>query len=47
MWGNGPRNFLFVPDDSHDHVERILNGKLHKLKEQADKTLYTDRPLAQ
>jgi 4-amino-4-deoxy-L-arabinose transferase-like glycosyltransferase len=47
MWGTGPRKFLFVPGDFHDHVEQILNGKLYKLQELADKTLYTDRQLAQ
>ncbi len=47
MWGTGPRKFLFVPGDFHDHVEHILDGRLYKLQELADKTLYTDRPLAQ
>jgi len=45
MWGNGPRKFLFVPGDFHDHVEQILGGKLYKLQELSDKTLYTDRPV--
>ena len=45
-WGTGPRKFLFVPGDFHDHVEQLLNGRLYKLQELADKTLYTDRPLA-
>jgi hypothetical protein len=45
MWGNGPRKFLFVPGDHHDHVESLLNGHLYKLQELSDKTLYTDRPL--
>src|SRR5271170_1262864 len=47
MWGTGPRKFLFVPGDFHDHVEQMLSGKLYKLQELADKTLYTDRPFAQ
>jgi Dolichyl-phosphate-mannose-protein mannosyltransferase len=46
-WGAGPRKFLFVPGDFHDHVEQLLGAKLYKLQELADKTLYTDRPLAQ
>ncbi|HTD55050.1 MAG TPA: glycosyltransferase family 39 protein [Silvibacterium sp.] len=47
MWGTGPRKFLFVPGDFHDHVEQLLAGRLCKLQELADKTLYTDRPLTQ
>ncbi len=47
MWGNGPRKFLFVPGDFHDHVEQLLGAKLHKVQELSDKTLYTDRPLGQ
>jgi len=47
MWGTGPRKFLFVPGDYHDHVEQLLGGRLYKLQELADKTLYTDRPLTQ
>jgi 4-amino-4-deoxy-L-arabinose transferase-like glycosyltransferase len=47
MWGTGPRKFLFVPGDFHDHVEQLLAGKLYKLQELSDKILYTDRPLAQ
>src|SRR5277367_6027538 len=45
MWGTGPRKFLFVPGDFHNHVEQMLSGKLYKLQELADKTLYTDRPI--
>jgi len=45
-WGAGPRKFLFVPGDFHDHVEQLLSGRLYKLQELADKTLYTDRPLS-
>src|ERR1700744_2241470 len=44
MWGNGPRKFLFVPGDHHDHVESLLNGHLYKRQELSDRTLYTDRP---
>jgi 4-amino-4-deoxy-L-arabinose transferase-like glycosyltransferase len=47
MWGTGPRKFLFVPGDFHDHVEQLLKGRLYKLQELSDKTLYTDRPLGQ
>jgi hypothetical protein len=46
-WGSGPRKFLFVPGDFHDHVEQMLNGKLYKLQELSDKTLYTNRPPGQ
>lgn len=48
MWGHGPRIFLFVPQEFHDHVEQLMaaRGKpLYKLQELSDKTLYTDRPL--
>jgi 4-amino-4-deoxy-L-arabinose transferase-like glycosyltransferase len=48
MWNTGPRIFLFVPGEFHDHVEQLMaaNGKkLYKLQELSDKTLYTDRPL--
>lgn len=43
-WGNGPRKFLFVPGDWHDHVEALLGSRAVKLEELSDKTLYTDRP---
>ncbi|HEX5233781.1 MAG TPA: glycosyltransferase family 39 protein [Silvibacterium sp.] len=48
MWGTGPRIFLFVPAEFHDHVEQLMaaHGKtLYKLQELSDKTLYTDRPV--
>jgi hypothetical protein len=45
IWGKGPRKFLFVPGEYHDHVETLLAGHLYKLQEISDKTLYTDRPL--
>ena len=45
IWGRGPRKFLFVPGEYHDHVETLLAGHLYKLQEISDKTLYTDRPL--
>jgi hypothetical protein len=44
MWGAGPRKFLFVPEDSHDHVSSLLGSRAYVLQELADKTLYTDRP---
>lgn len=47
MWGNGPRKFLFVPGDFHQHVETLLAGRLYKVQELSDKTLYTDRALGQ
>ncbi len=45
LWGTGPRKFLFVPGDFHDHVENLLAGRLYQVQELSDKTLYTDRPL--
>lgn len=45
MWGDGPRKLLFVPGYNHDKVEALLAGRLVKLQELSDKTLYTDRPL--
>jgi hypothetical protein len=45
MWGSGPRKFLFVPGDHHEHVEELLQGRLYKLQELSRNTLYTDRPL--
>ena len=44
-WGTGPRKFLFVPGDWHDHVESLLGNRAVKLQELSDKTLYTDRPV--
>ncbi|MBW4027054.1 MAG: phospholipid carrier-dependent glycosyltransferase [Acidobacteria bacterium] len=45
IWGRGPRKFLFVPGDWHDHVESLLGSHAYKIEELSDKTLYTDRPL--
>ena len=45
MWGKGPRKFLFVPEDSHEHVSSLLGSRGYVLQERSDKTLYTDRPL--
>jgi 4-amino-4-deoxy-L-arabinose transferase-like glycosyltransferase len=45
LWGTGPRKFLFVPDDFHDHVQALLGSRLYEIQELSDKTLYTDRPL--
>ncbi|MGC2301240.1 MAG: glycosyltransferase family 39 protein [Acidobacteriaceae bacterium] len=45
LWGTGPRKFLFVPGDFHDHVQTLLQGRLFPVQELSDKTLYTDRPL--
>ncbi len=45
MWGKGPRKFLFVPGDSHEHVTSLLENRAYVLQELSDKTLYTDRPL--
>jgi len=45
MWGKGPRNFLFVPEDSHEHVEGLLGNRAVEIQSLAGKTLYTDRAL--
>jgi hypothetical protein len=45
LWGSGPRKFLFVPGDFHDHVQALLGTQLVPVQELSDKTLYTDRPL--
>ena len=45
LWGTGPRHFLFVPGDFHQHVEQLLGSRLFLIQEQSDKALYTDRPL--
>ena len=45
MWGAGPRKFLFVPDDFHNHVEALLGSHLYSVQDLSDKSLYTDRPL--
>jgi hypothetical protein len=44
-WGTGPRKFLFVPADFHDHVQALLGSRLFPVQELSGKTLYTDRPL--
>ena len=46
LWGTGPRRFLFVPEDFHEHVIRLLGSRLIEVQTLSDKTLYTDRPLA-
>jgi 4-amino-4-deoxy-L-arabinose transferase-like glycosyltransferase len=45
LWGTGPRRFLFVPGDVHDHVAGLLGRRAYLLQELSDKSLYTDRPL--
>jgi 4-amino-4-deoxy-L-arabinose transferase-like glycosyltransferase len=45
LWGSMPRHYLIVTSDDHDHVEKLLSGRLLKLQELADKTLYTDQPV--
>jgi hypothetical protein len=45
MWGTGPRHFLFVPGDFHQHVEKLLGSRLYRIEELSMNTLYTDRPL--
>jgi len=46
IWGNGPCNWLFVPEDSHDHVESLLGNRAIVIQRLAGKTLYIDRPLS-
>ena len=45
LWGTGPRRFLFVPGDAHDHVAGLLGKRAYLLQELSDKSLYTDRPI--
>lgn len=45
LWGTGPRHFMFVPGDFHDHVEKLLAGRLYEVQVLSMNTLYTDRPL--
>jgi 4-amino-4-deoxy-L-arabinose transferase-like glycosyltransferase len=45
LWGTGPRHFLFVPGDFHQHVEKLLGSRLFEIQELSNNTLYTDRPL--
>ncbi len=48
VWGNGVRHYLVVTGDDHDHVASLLRGHpLIAIRQLADKTLYTDRPLVQ
>ncbi|MGH9588186.1 MAG: ArnT family glycosyltransferase, partial [Acidobacteriaceae bacterium] len=40
-WGTGPRIFLFVPGEFHDHVQQLMaehGKKLYELQEISDKT---------
>lgn len=45
LWGTGPRHFLFVPGDFHNHVEQLLGTRLYEVQVLSVNTLYTDRPL--
>ena len=47
LWGTGPRHFLFVPGDFHNHVEQLLGTRLYEVQVLSMNTLYTDRPLSQ
>ncbi len=44
-WGSGERHYLVVTEDDQAHVAKLLQGRTIVVKELADKTLYTDRPL--
>jgi 4-amino-4-deoxy-L-arabinose transferase-like glycosyltransferase len=47
LWGTGPRHYLIVTGDDHDHVAALLQGRAISIQELADKTLYTDQPIPQ
>ena len=44
MWGQGPRNFLFVPEGSHDHVEALLGNRAVEIQNLAGKTFTRTDP---
>ena len=46
MWGTGPRKWLFAQDTNQSRAEQLLAGRLFPVQSIADKTLWTDRPLA-
>ncbi|MFM2125252.1 MAG: hypothetical protein RL328_1703, partial [Acidobacteriota bacterium] len=46
MWGSGERKWLFAQDANRDKAESILGARLIPVQIIADKTLWTDRPLA-
>jgi hypothetical protein len=46
MWGSGERKWLFAQDANRDKAESILGARLIPVQTIADKTLWTDRPLA-
>jgi 4-amino-4-deoxy-L-arabinose transferase-like glycosyltransferase len=45
LWGNGPRRFLFVPEEARAHVDELLGRRAYLLQDLSDRTLFTDRPL--
>lgn len=45
IWGTGSRKVLFVPEDSRQHVERLLGKRGYLIQVLSGKALYTDRPL--
>ncbi len=46
QWGHGARHWLFAQDTNRSKVEQLLAGRLYPVQTIADKTLWTDRPLA-
>jgi 4-amino-4-deoxy-L-arabinose transferase-like glycosyltransferase len=46
-WGSGQRKWMVVPGDKHDHVADLLGDRAVLVQDLADKSLYTNRPLAQ
>ncbi len=47
VWGHEHRKWLFVPGRNHQHVAALLGRQALLVQELSDKSLYTDRPLAQ
>ncbi len=48
LWNTGVRHYLVVSGDDQNHVVTLLQGRpLFAIQQLADKTLYTDQPVAQ
>jgi 4-amino-4-deoxy-L-arabinose transferase-like glycosyltransferase len=46
IWGSGDRKWIFAQDEKQSKVEQLLAGRLYPVQSLADKTLWTDRPIA-
>jgi 4-amino-4-deoxy-L-arabinose transferase-like glycosyltransferase len=44
-WGTGSRKWLFAQDTYQSKAEQLLAGRLYHVQSNADKALWTDRPL--